>query len=448
MGTVNSKKRNKNKSKGTKSDSSSPSPDQNNSTPAKQKNKENHGKSNHHVGKSQMSKSNPDETSKKPPNKGIAETEPSDNPESSTSDRENGKTPTDTTEEEDGVANEIVKASKKVSAEDFELLCVIGRGSFGKVMQVRKKDDGKIYAMKVMKKAAIIAKNQVTHTKDEKNILQKISHPFIVKLNYAFQTKDKLYMILDYVNGGELFFHLKKEGKFSEDRVRLYAAEIASALLHLHSHGIIYRDLKPENILIDSDGHIVITDFGLSKEVPRDETTHTFCGTPEYLAPEVLRGEGHNYQVDWWSLGTLIYEMLTGLPPFYNKNINVMYQRILKGQLSFPPGMSPEAQDLLKGLLTRDVNKRLGGEAVTKHPFFKGIDWDALLRKEIQPPWKPPVKSETDTSQIEDTFKQEAAVDSVVDHSSVLGALTDEDLNDFEGFTFADEKLLEGHKKN
>jgi serum/glucocorticoid-regulated kinase 2 len=286
MGTVNSKKRNKNKSKGTKSDSSSPSPDQNNSTPAKQKNKENHGKSNHHVGKSQMSKSNPDETSKKPPNKGIAETEPSDNPESSKSDRENGKTPTDTTEEEDGVANEIVKASKKVSAEDFELLCVIGRGSFGKVMQVRKKDDGKIYAMKVMKKAAIIAKNQVTHTKDEKNILQKISHPFIVKLNYAFQTKDKLYMILDYVNGGELFFHLKKEGKFSEDRVRLYAAEIASALLHLHSHGIIYRDLKPENILIDSDGHIVITDFGLSKEVPRDETTHTFCGTPEYLAPE------------------------------------------------------------------------------------------------------------------------------------------------------------------
>ncbi len=205
-------------------------------------------------------------------------------------------------------------------------------------MQVRKKDDNKIYAMKVLRKEAIIARKQVTHTKQEKTILQKIQHPFIVKLHFAFQTKDKLYMILDFINGGELFYHLKKEGRFPENRVKFYAAEIVCAMDHLHSLGIVYRDLKPENILLDSDGknlastmiltqlgHVTITDFGLSKEVKPNEGTHTFCGTPEYLgtmlyvqsnsfaAPEVLKGLGHGTAVDWWSLGTLIYEMLTGL---------------------------------------------------------------------------------------------------------------------------------------
>lgn len=199
-----------------------------------------------------------------------------------------------------------------MNKEDFIILKVIGRGSFGKVMQVKKKDTGQVYAMKVMRKENIIAKNQVgmivvlicwlfiinltyrgiraqfkvTHTKDEKNVLEKIKHPFIVKLHFAFQTPEKLYMILDFVNGGELFFHLKKCGKFSEKRVILYAAEIASALMHLHSNGFVYRDLKPENLLLDATGHIVITDFGLSKEIKGEEGTHTFCGTPEYIAPE------------------------------------------------------------------------------------------------------------------------------------------------------------------
>ena len=219
-------------------------------------------------------------------------------------------------------------------------------------MQVRKKDDGQIYAMKVLRKEAIIARKQVDHTRAEKAILQKIRHPFIVKLNYAFQTEDKLYMVLDFVNGGELFFHLKNEGKFSEERIRLYAAEISLALNHLHSMDIVYRDLKPENILIDSDGHICITDFGLSKEItPEEGATHTFCGTPEYLAPEVLKGQGHGCPVDWWSLGTLIYEMFTGLPPFYSQNINIMYQKILNGELRFPDFMSPDASDLLEGVI-------------------------------------------------------------------------------------------------
>jgi len=332
------------------------------------------------------------------------------------------------------------KGNKAVGVDDFELLKVIGKGSFGKVMQVRKKDDGQIYAMKVLRKEAIIARKQVDHTRAEKAILQKVSHPFIVNLNYAFQTDEKLYMILDYINGGELFFHLKKEGKFSEERVRLYSAEIALALHHLHSMDIVYRDLKPENILVDSDGHICITDFGLSKEITPEEGTNTFCGTPEYLAPEVLKGQGHGTPVDWWSLGTLIYEMLTGLPPYYSQNINIMYQKILNGELRFPEYVSSEAQDLIEGFLVRDPAKRLGSDfdAVKSHQFFKGIDWDKLYRKEVDPPFKPAVLSKEDTTQIDPMFTSEKAVDSLVE-SAPLG-----DEANFDGFTFVGESALAG----
>jgi len=332
------------------------------------------------------------------------------------------------------------KHKEKVTKEDFELLNVIGKGSFGKVMQVRKKDNGKIYAMKVLRKEAIIARKQVIHTKAEKSILQKIQHPFIVALNYAFQTEDKLYMVLDYINGGELFYHLKKEGKFAEPRVKLYAAEISSALCHLHSFDIVYRDLKPENILIDSDGHICITDFGLSKEItPEQGSTTTFCGTPEYLAPEVLRGQGHSTPVDWWSLGTLIFEMLTGLPPFWSGNIHIMYQKILNGELRFPPHISAEAQSLLEGLLNRDVAKRLGDKDIKQHVFFHDIDWVKLDRKEIDPPFKPKVDSESDISQIDPVFTQETAVDSLVERSVIL------DTNDanFENFSYINPNAME-----
>jgi len=358
---------------------------------------------------------------------------------------QNGKQPT--TKEEKKDAKNIdwdapvlfSKNDATVGKDDFELLKVIGKGSFGKVMQVRKKDDGQIYAMKVLRKEAIIARKQVDHTRAEKAILQKIRHPFIVKLNFAFQTEDKLYMVLDFVNGGELFFHLKNEGKFSEERIRLYAAEISLALNHLHSMDIVYRDLKPENILIDSDGHICITDFGLSKEItPEEGATHTFCGTPEYLAPEVLKGQGHGCPVDWWSLGTLIYEMFTGLPPFYSQNINIMYQKILNGELRFPDFMSPDACDLLEGFLTRDPAKRLGSDfnQVKNHPFFKGIDWDKLERKEIVPSFKPKVSGKMDTDQIDPMFTSEQAVDSLVEASALSGDVK------FDGFTYVGESAL------
>jgi len=336
---------------------------------------------------------------------------------------------------------------KKVGKEDFDLMCVIGRGSFGKVMQVRHKMTNQIYAMKVMRKDAIIAKNQVTHTIDEKHILQKIKHPFIVNLNYAFQTKDKLYMIMDFVNGGELFFHLKNETRFDEDRVRFYAAEISSALIHLHSHGIIYRDLKPENILLDINGHIVITDFGLSKEI-FDDHTDTFCGTPEYLSPEVLRGEGHSFPVDWWSLGTLVYEMLTGLPPFYSKSIKVMYKRILESPLRFPEGMSDDSIDLLEKLLERDPGQRLCGAQIREHSFFSGIDWNLLDQKKNMPPWKPPVTSKIDTNCIDPHFKSQTPGDSLVTGPAWLAELSEEDKDLFDGFTFAGENALEGNEES
>eukprot|EP01117_Protostelium_nocturnum_P009433 TRINITY_DN3367_c0_g1_i1.p1 TRINITY_DN3367_c0_g1~~TRINITY_DN3367_c0_g1_i1.p1 ORF type:complete len:429 (-),score=160.17 TRINITY_DN3367_c0_g1_i1:61-1347(-) len=334
------------------------------------------------------------------------------------------------------------EGKEKLSTEDFELLNVIGKGSFGKVMQVKKKDDGKIYAMKVLNKEAIIARKQVAHTKAEKSILSKIQHPFIVRLHYAFQTKDKLYMILDFINGGELFFHLKKEGRFSEARVRFYAAQIVSAIAHLHSFDIVYRDLKPENILLDSSGNITITDFGLSKEIDDDVGTHTFCGTPEYLAPEVLKGAGHGKGVDWWSLGTLIYEMLTGLPPFYSQNINTMYQKILSGELRFPSYVSPDAQSFLEGLLTREVDSRLGSgpngpDEIKRHPFFKEINWTALNNKEIEPPFKPKTKDVNCVTNFDPIFTAEDPVDNPVN-----GAGDGKDTH-FDEFTFTAESNMQ-----
>jgi len=331
----------------------------------------------------------------------------------------------------------VTQNEEKVAPNDFDCIAVIGKGSFGKVMQVRKKGTDKIYAMKVLRKEMVIERNQVTHTKAEKSILQKINHPFIVNLVYAFQTEDKLYMVMDFVNGGELFFHLKREGRFSEDRVKLYSAELILAIQHLHSQDIVYRDLKPENILLDRSGHICITDFGLSKEVGEGET-NTFCGTPEYLAPEVLQGKPHGMAVDWWSLGTLVYEMLTGLPPYYNQNQNIMYQMILTGELRFPAFIAPDCKDFLERLLVRDPEKRLGygisgGDDIKAHAWFRGMDWQKVLDKKIEPKFKPKVKSIMDISQFDPEFTSEVAEDSVVEKK--LANVLQAEAN-FDGFTY------------
>ncbi len=325
--------------------------------------------------------------------------------------------------------------------EDFDLLAVVGKGSYGKVMQVRKKSGtaaGEMFAMKVLRKDKIVQRNQVEHTRSEVNVLQNVHHPFMVQLRYSFQTADKLYLILDFVNGGELFFHLSKEGTFAEDRARLYAAEILLALGHLHRFNIIYRDLKPENILLDKDGHIRLTDFGLCKEeMTQGAMTETFCGTPEYMAPEIVSGKPYNKAVDWWTLGTLLYEMLVGVPPFYSENVNTMYQKILTAPLRFPNHISADAKSLLEMMLQRDPAKRLGSgpldaDEIKVHPFFATINWDDLIAKRVETPFKPEVSGAASTDNFDTEFTSEKAVDSVVE-----GKLSELDQAGFTGFTFS-----------
>lgn len=319
------------------------------------------------------------------------------------------------------------KMRTDLKPEDFIPRKLVGKGSFGKVFMVEKASNGKIYAMKVLKKEQLVKRKQIAHTQTERRVLQDISHPFIVSLRYAFQTSEKLYMVLDYFTGGELFFHLRQTGRFSENRTKFYAAEIISAIDCLHQNNIVYRDLKPENILLDEEGHIRLTDFGLSKEdIAGDVLTHTFCGTPEYLAPEVIQGGGYGKAVDWWSLGTLLYEMLTGLPPFFNSNINIMYEKIMKDRLAFPAHVSPIAQNFLTKLLERNPAKRLGGgdrgaSEIKSHPFFQGLNWDDLDQMKIVPPFKPhTTEGASDVSNVDDEFKNEAPRDTPVNPNNPL----------------------------
>ncbi|KAJ2805772.1 Serine/threonine-protein kinase, partial [Coemansia helicoidea] len=298
------------------------------------------------------------------------------------------------------------KDATPLSMEQFDLLKVIGKGSFGKVLQVRKRDTGRIYAMKILSKSKIVMRSEVAHTLAERNVLAKINHPFIVPLKFSFQNPEKLYLVLAFINGGELFHHLQREGRFDQHRSRFYAAELLSALDCLHSYNVIYRDLKPENILLDYSGHIALCDFGLCKlNMGDNETTNTFCGTPEYLAPELLQGRGYTKTVDWWTFGVLLYEMMTGLPPFYDENVNEMYRRILEDELVFPDDMGNRAKSLLRGLLQRDPRRRLGNNGaaeIKNQPFFAEINWDYLIGKQYEPPFKPSVASAVDTSNFDE----------------------------------------------
>ena len=288
----------------------------------------------------------------------------------------------------------IRSMTPKVGLADFELIRVIGKGSFGKVTLVRKIANDKLYAMKVLSKPNIVRRKQVEHTRTERRILGKITHPFIVKLHYAFQTEKKLYFVLDYAAGGELFYHLSRMKKFPEHYAIFYAAEITLALEELHRNQIIYRDLKPENILFDNEGHVKLADFGLAKENITDaaEGAHSMCGTPEYLSPEVLNRQGHGNAVDWWNLGMVTYEMLTGLPPWYTQDKELLFERIRKAPLKFPSYVSRTASSFIIKLLNRDPQERLGARGaaeVKSHPFFESIVWSALFDREMEPPFNP-----------------------------------------------------------
>ncbi|KAI1041876.1 hypothetical protein LB505_007631 [Fusarium chuoi] len=324
----------------------------------------------------------------------------------------------------------------KLKIEDFELLKVVGKGSFGKVMQVRKKDTNRIYALKTIRKAHIISRSEVAHTLAERSVLAQINNPFIVPLKFSFQSPEKLYFVLAFVNGGELFHHLQKEHRFDVNRSRFYTAELLCALECLHGFSVIYRDLKPENILLDYQGHIALCDFGLCKLDMKDEDrTNTFCGTPEYLAPELLMGQGYNKTVDWWTLGVLLYEMLTGLPPFYDENTNEMYRKILSEPLHFSDVVPPAAKDLLTKLLNRNPEERLGanGSAEIKaHPFFHAIDWRKLLQRKYEPTFKPSVADALDTANFDPEFTSEAPQDSYVEGPMLSQTMQ----NQFQGFSY------------
>lgn len=334
--------------------------------------------------------------------------------------------------------------NKPLTIDDFELLTVVGKGSFGKVMQVRKRDTQQIYALKTIRKAHIVSRSEVNHTLAERTVLAQIDNPFIVPLKFSFQSPEKLYFVLAFINGGELFHHLQREGKFDLNRSRFYTAELLCALECLHEHDVIYRDLKPENILLDYTGHIALCDFGLCKlNMAGQERTNTFCGTPEYLAPELLLAQGYTKVVDWWTLGVLFYEMLTGLPPFFDENTNDMYRKILQDPLRFPDDMDREARSLLIGLLDRNPAKRLGvnGAAEIKaHPFFAQIDWRRLMAKKYAAPFKPAVESAADTSNFDAEFTSEVPADSVVDDY-----LSESVQQQFGGWTYTgDSKLASG----
>uniref|UniRef100_A0A4W6DS18 Serine/threonine-protein kinase Sgk1 n=1 Tax=Lates calcarifer TaxID=8187 RepID=A0A4W6DS18_LATCA len=328
---------------------------------------------------------------------------------------------------------------------DFDFLKVIGKGSFGKVFLAKRKHDEKYYAVKVLQKKVILNRKEQKHIMAERNVLLKnVKHPFLVGLHYSFQTTDKLYFVLDFINGGELFFHLQKERTFPEPRAKFYIAEMASALGYLHSLNIVYRDLKPENILLDQEGHIVLTDFGLCKEgISQTDTTTTFCGTPEYLAPEVLRKQPYDNTVDWWCLGSVLYEMLFGLPPFYSRDTHEMYDNILHKPLAMRPGASSTAWSLLQGLLEKDGTHRLGSRddfnEIKAHSFFASINWDDLEQKKIPPPFKPKVNSYCDISNFDPEFTEEMVSSSICwsqEHSIVNASVMEAD-DAFVGFSYA-----------
>lgn len=286
------------------------------------------------------------------------------------------------------------KTPTRVWPSDFDILCLLGKGSFGQVYLVRKRDTGIKYAMKVLLKQRVFSRfilqgqNLLKYAMTERTVLSYINHPFIVGLHFAFQTSEKLCLILDYCSGGDLSKHLKIERKFSEAKAKLYLSEIVLAIEELHKRDIIYRDLKPDNVVLDADGHCKLTDFGLSKEGVLEQTSgaRSFCGSIAYLAPEMLKKTGHGKAVDWYLLGVVFYEMLVGQPPFYAQTKEELFYNIEKGKLRLPQGLSPEANSLLIGLLEREPSRRIGSgysdaEEIKHHPFFADIDWQEALQR-------------------------------------------------------------------
>jgi serine/threonine protein kinase len=332
----------------------------------------------------------------------------------------------------------------KLGLTDFEIVSVIGRGTYGKVSLVRHRESGQLFAMKAMSKSLLVQGGNIQQILAERDVLLRNQHPFLVAAHFTFQTDSKIFLILDYVPGGELFHRLREEQRFIEPRARLITAELVLALGHLHKNGFIYRDLKPENVLFDEEGHVKLTDFGYTKSLPTDQMAFTFCGTADYLAPEILSNRGYTKSVDWWSLGCLLYEMLVSVSPFYNSNVKKMYKSILNDGIRFPQSVSPLAKDLISQLLKKDPGERLGSgvddaKEIQGHSFFGEIDWKAVFERKVKAFWTPKMKSETDTSMFDRVFTAEEPV-----VSFEKPPLIPEGQNLFEDFTLNAESIVQG----
>ena len=281
--------------------------------------------------------------------------------------------------------------SSELGPQSFQNIKVIGRGSFGKVILACKKGTENLYAIKIIKKKLLTDQTQISHAITERKILEDSKCPFISKLYFAFQTNKNLYLAMEYLSGGELFYHLSQSRVFSEVRARFYIAEIVLGLEFLHKNGIIYRDLKPENVLLDKDGHVRLTDFGLSKSgMSEKQKATTFCGTPEYLAPEIIQNIPYDKAVDFWSLGALLYCMLNGSPPHHSSNKDEIFKNVLFHQIEPLLSVSDAANHLILNLLKIDPKLRIREtETIKKHEWFEGYDWEQIYNKQLTPPFKP-----------------------------------------------------------
>ncbi|KAJ6956737.1 hypothetical protein NC652_007715 [Populus alba x Populus x berolinensis] len=354
--------------------------------------------------------------------------------------KENLRLPFDNASQSSAASTPVhVSNKERTSIDDFEIIKPISRGAFGKVFLARKRTTGDLFAIKVLKKLDMLRKNDVQRILAERNILITVRNPFVVRFFYSFTCRDNLYLVMEYLIGGDLYSLLRKVGCLEEDIARIYIAELVLALEYLHSHGIVHRDLKPDNILIAHDGHIKLTDFGLSKiglinstidlsapdtdrnapsdppnpnaQQTEDINRHSAVGTPDYLAPEILLGTEHGYAADWWSVGIILFEFITGIPPFTAERPEIIFDNILNRKIpwpSVPDDMSYEAQDLINRLIIHNPSQRLGAngstEVVKAHPFFRGVDWDNLALQKAA--FVPNPNSVDDTSYFVSRFPQ------------------------------------------
>ena len=327
------------------------------------------------------------------------------------------------------VLRSMTYSTPNMSINDFEIISVIGRGAFGKVLLCKYKANNEYYAIKVIKKSALVSGGQVKKLLTERNLLHKLKHPFIVSLKFAFKNAGKVYLGMEYASGGELYHLMMKRSRLPEDEVKLIIASIALALDYLHKNGVIYRDIKPENVVFDAQGYAKLTDFGLSKETFGNEDTNTFCGTAEYLAPEIIMGKSYDYAVDWWALGVMTFELLYGTLPYNSPNKNTLYNSIINEEPVFPPEANNQSVMLIKSLLKKDPTLRATLEQVQSSPFFEDIDFNDLYERKIKPKYVPPLPADRTQVNFDSVFTNENPLDSLA--TPILA-----EIPEFDGFTF------------